>query len=296
MIILLNKKIFSALTLLLMVFSIGMAQDEKPATIQPTIMAIPFTPEGRSLRTNFERNELLRVAITKVKEAFDERGVNTIDFRAKLKQLNNTGVLTDEQQHSIKDDVIALSGADIYVEVEANKNFSNTGNSVTVILTAYDASSGESLANKVSTSPKFRTNSFGKLTEKAVEAEIDNLLNTIQDKFNDIIENGRTITLNIGLSEDVDYDFDSEVDDSGDLLSDLIEDWVQSASFKNYYHLQGVTDTKMIFDLVKIPLKDDRGRTYRVSKFGAKFKKFLKSKGLSASRVMNGNNLVFTLK
>lgn len=296
MIKLLNKKIFGTLLLALISLSLVTAQDEKPTMIQPTIMAIPYTPEGQSLRRNFEHNELLRIAITKVKEAFDERGVNTIDFRAKLKQMNNNGTLTEEQQHSIKDDVIALSGADVYIEVEAKKNLSGTGNSVTVIMTAYDASSGESLANKVSTSPKFRTNSFGKLTEKAVEAEIDNLLNTIQDKFNDIVENGRTITLNIGLSEDIDYDFDSEVDDSGDLLSDLIEDWVQSTSFKNYYHLQGVTDTKMIFDLVKIPLKDDRGRTYRVSKFGAKFKKFLKSKGLDASRVMNGNNLVFTLQ
>ncbi len=298
MIEMINKKILTLLLLLLAAGTAGLAQDEKPAptTIQPTIMAIPFTPEGRSLRQNFERNDILRIAITKVKEAFDDRGVNTIDFRAKLKQLNNTGALTDEQQRSIKDDVVALSGADIYVEVEAKKNHSSTGNSVTVIMTAYDAFSGESLANKVSTSPKFKTTNFAKLTEKAVEAEIDNLLNTIQEKFNDIVENGRTIVLNIGLSEDADYDFDAEVDDSGDLLSDLIEDWVQDASFKNYYHLQGVTDTKMIFDLVKIPLKDDRGRSYRVSKFGARFKKFLKSKGLDASRVINGNNLVFTLK
>ena len=54
--------------------------------------------------------------------------------------------------------------------------------------------------------------------------------------------------------------------DSGDLLSDAIEDWVSDNSFKNYYHLQGTTESKMIFDIVKVPLKDDRGRNYRLSK------------------------------
>jgi len=109
------------------------------------------------------------------------------------------------------------------------------------------------------------------------------------------VENGKTITFVIGLSEGIDYDFDSEVDQSGDLLSDIIEDWMQENSYKNYYHLQGVTGTKMIFDIVKVPLKDDRGRNYRVSKFAAKFKKFLKSKGLAASRTVKGSSIIFTL-
>jgi len=272
------------------------AQDDKPATIQPTIMAIPFTPEGKSLRTNFEKNELLRIAITKVKEAFDERGVNTVDFRAKLKQLNNTEAMTEDQQADIKNDVIALSGADIYVEVEANPNYSSSGNNVTVIMTAFDASSGESLANKVATSPKFNTRNFEKLTEKAVEQEIDNLLNTMQEKFADIVENGKSISITIGLEEGTDYDFDTEVDDSGDILSDIIEDWMQDNAFKNYYHVQGVTESKMIFDLVKLPLKDERGRNYRTSKFAAKLKKFLAAKGIESSRSVVGGQVIITLK
>jgi hypothetical protein len=56
-------------------------------TIQPTIMAIPFVPEGQSTRRGYDYSEITRIAITKIKEAFDDRGVNTIDFRAKLKQV-----------------------------------------------------------------------------------------------------------------------------------------------------------------------------------------------------------------
>ncbi|HFA50149.1 MAG TPA: hypothetical protein ENJ95_14155 [Bacteroidetes bacterium] len=264
------------------------------ATIQPTIMAIPFVAQGQSIRAGFEKNELVRIAITKVKEGFDNRGVNTIDFRAKLKQVNNNEVLTDEQKSSLKDEVINLSGADIYVEVEANKKTSKTGNSVSVIMSAFDAVSGESLANKVATSPKFHTDNFEKLVEKAVESEIENLLNTIQAKFDDIRKNGRTMTLQVGVSADADFDMDMETPD-GNLLADAVENWVADHAYKGYYHVQGSTENKIVFDIVKIPLKDDRGRNFRVSKFAALFRNYIKDSGLQASRTIQGNNVVITL-
>jgi len=201
------------------------AKDTK--TAQPTIMAIPFAKEGQSLRAVFENDEITRIAITKVKEGFDKRGVNTIDLRAKIKQTNNNAALQENQVSETKDEVIANSGADIYVEVEASKNYSATGNSVNIIMTAYDAFSGESFANKTSASPKMKTDNYEKLTEKAVESELDNLLNTIQEKFNDIHINGRTITFNVGISPDSDLKMDSEIDDSGDLISEIIESWIE---------------------------------------------------------------------
>ena len=294
------KKIFFlfSLNIIIVTFLFGQVDTNtgsSQATLQPTIMAIPFARQGQSIRSNYENNELVRIAITKVKEGFDNRGVNTIDFRAKLKQVNNNEVLTEEQKSSMKDDVISLSGADIYVEVEANRNESETGNSVTVILTAFDAVSGESLANKVTTSPKFYTDNYEKLVEKAVESEIENLLNTIHTKFDDIRENGRTVTLQIGVSENVDYDLDMETPD-GELLADALENWVAENSHKGYYHVQGSTSNKIIFDIVKIPLKDENGRNYRVSKMAALLRNHIKNLGLEASRTIQGNNVIVTLE
>jgi macrodomain Ter protein organizer (MatP/YcbG family) len=259
---------------------------------QPTIMVIPFTPSGQDLRQNFESNELLRVAIAKVKDAFDQRGVNTIDFRAKLKQMNNAEALQSEQKKSIKDDVIAISGADVYVEIEANANYSSSGNSVNVIMTAYDAFSGESYANKVSNSPKFYTTNYEKLVEKAVELEVPNLLSTIQEKFADIQQNGRTITVKVGIGEKSKFKLDMEVDKEGNLLSDIIEDFIKDNSYKNKYHLQGISDNRINFDLVKVPLKDDLGNNFRLSKFASDFRKFLRAKEITCSQVIVGNSLI----
>src|SRR6185503_11786243 len=88
--------------------------------MQPTLMPIPFTKQGKSSRAAFEENELMRISITKVKEAFDNRGVNTIDFRAKLKTITNNEIAESDQKTDLKDELIRMSGADIYIEVEAN--------------------------------------------------------------------------------------------------------------------------------------------------------------------------------
>lgn len=281
----------------ILLFSTGQlfGQDSATANTQPTIMVIPFSHEGTSLRTAYEQNELVRVAIAKVKEAFDKRGVNTIDLRAKIKQTANTGALQEDQKSDLKDEVINNSGADVYVEVEANANYSNTGNSVTLILTAYDAFSGESYANKVGNSPKFYTTNFEKLVEKIADTEVPNLLNTIQEKFTDIIENGRTITVKVGINEESKLKMDTEVDKEGNFLSDIIEDYIVEKSYKGKYHIQGMTHNQLTFDIVKVPLKDEAGNSFRVSRFAADFRRFLRSKEISCTQTINGNSLVFTI-
>jgi len=280
---------------LLMLFISQALFGQAMAPTQPTLMPIPFSKKGESSRDAFEEDELMRIAMTKVKEAFDNRGVNTIDFRAKLKQVNNNEFLEADQKSDIKDELIRLSGADIYIEVEANPNYSDEGNSVTILLSAYDAFSGESLANKVSTSPKFYTTSFEKLVEKAVDDKIEDFLNTLNQKFQNIRENGRTIVLTIGIGNDQSFDMDSEVGDDGDLLSDAIENFVSDHAFKGVYHLQGISTNKIIFDQVKVPLFGPDEKPYRVSRFAVDLRNYLKAFGFDAQRDINGQNMVITL-
>ena len=163
-------------------------------------------------------------------------------------------------------------------------------------MTAFDAFSSESYANKTVTSQKFHTDNYAALVSKSVEKEIDNFLNMINEKFADISENGRSIVLNVGILEGADFDLDAEVGEDGNFLSDVIEDWVHDNAFKNYYHIQGTTSNKVIFDLVKIPLRDDEGRNYRVSKFALRFVNFLDSIGYPSSRIINGNNITITIE
>lgn len=43
-------------------------------------MVIPYTMQGEDIRTVLENDVNKRIALTKIKEAFDQRGYTTVDF------------------------------------------------------------------------------------------------------------------------------------------------------------------------------------------------------------------------
>lgn len=266
-------------------------------TVQPKIMVIPFTKEGEDLRTILENDENKRIAITKVKEGFDSRGFTTVDFIAKLKAAKDNNAFTSESQADIKSQIIQMSGADIYVQTEVIAEKGQSGNSVKIILTGYEVSTGNSLSNKVGESGKFYTEDFNKLASKAVENCIEDFLNVMQTKFNDIVNNGKSVMVDISFDAGSQHKMSSEIGKDGLPLSDQIELWMEKNAYKNNYHIQGTTDLKMIFDDVRIPLKDlTTGNNYNPNKFALELFKFLKELGLQVSKDVKGNTIYITIK
>ena len=79
-------------------------------------------------------------------------------------------------------------------------------------------------------------------------------------------------------------------------MADEIELWMSENAYKNNYHIQGTTDKQMIFDDVRIPLKDKNGNNYNVNKFGLEFLKFARKNNLQITRDISNNSLVITIK
>ena len=72
---------------------------------------------------------------------------------------------------------------------------------------------------------------------------------------------------------------------------------MEKNAFKNNYHIQGTTDLKMIFDDVKIPLKDQAsGNNYNPNKFALELWKFIKGLGLQPGKDVKGNTIFITIK
>lgn len=266
-------------------------------TVQPKIMVIPYTKEGEDIRTILESDVNKRIVLTKIKEAFDSRGFTTVDFIAKLKAANDNEIFTSDNQTDLKARIIQMSGADVYVEAEDNVLLSESGNSVKIIITAYEISTGNSLANKVGESNKFYTDDIGKLAGKAIESCATEFLNVMQEKFTDIVNNGRSVIINFGFDANSAYTMSSEVGTQGLQLSDELELWMESHAYKNNYHIQGTTDSQMIFDDVRIPLKDPvTGNNYNTNKFALEIFKFMRVLGLAVSRDIKGNTIFITIK
>ena len=72
---------------------------------------------------------------------------------------------------------------------------------------------------------------------------------------------------------------------------------VNALPTKNYYHIQGTTAKKMIFDDVRIPLKDPTtGRNYNINKFSRSLANFFKEHGMKVNRNMNGGTLYINVQ
>lgn len=266
-------------------------------TVQPSIMVIPFVPEGADIRKALDVSNEKRQVIAQISGAFADKGFSTKDFYANFKSVTQNAAFEDGVQTDLKSLIIQSSGADIFVEADISINRQQDGNSVRVVIKACEASTAKVLASKIGDSGRFYTTDFGKLGAKAVEKAMDGFLTTMQQSFNDMIANGRSIVVNITFSEMSDYDTTTEVGEDGFELRDLLELWMEENAYKNYYHILGTTDKKMIFDEVRIPLKDPTtGRNYNINKFSMSLAKFFKDNGMQVDRNLNGGTLYITVR
>ncbi len=270
------------------------------AAVQPKIMVIPYTKEGEDIRTVIQDDQDKRVILTKIKEAFDKRGVSTVDFLAKLKSIESGNIMHSENKQDVKTEIIDMSGADIYVEAEMAvlRGSSNGQRSsrVKIIITAYDASTGSSLANTIGESGTFYTDDIAKLGMKAIENCADNFLNMVQEKFTTMAEEGKSVMLQIGFDENASLSMESEVGSDGLALQDAIELWIEEHSYQGNYHMQGVSKNKMVVDDIKLPQTQDSGANYTSSKFSMDLFKFFRSLGISVTRSIRGNTILVTIK
>jgi hypothetical protein len=269
---------------------------------RPTIMVFPFFRENQTVRQVVEDDPHNRVVMTKVKEAFDRRGYSTLDFMARVRNLNLNQALTADTKTDFKSQVIQSSGADIAVEIEYRFAESGSGNEVSVVLNAYESSTGASLSNKVGSSGKFYSQDVAKLVSRATDPILDDFLNVMQQKFTDIVENGRYLSLEFHIAETSDLTMEQPVGTDKLALSDALEAWVSDHT--NSYHIQGVSENKAIFDVIRVPRTDPSARPLTTTRYALSILSFCNGlaavgkpgRTLRAERLVKGNTILITLK
>jgi hypothetical protein len=252
--------------------------------VQPSIMVIPMKKQGEDYRQLLENGADKRLAISRVKGAFDSRGFTTYDFEAELKKVTTLGAFNGDTQTDVKDAIVRNSGADIFVEVDIIVMRGQSGTEVTIILEAFESATGRSLSNDDESSGKYYTDDIAKLAGKAIDGMKENFLNQLQLKFTEIVTNGRSVYIEFGLSQEATINFQSEVNTDGDLLSEVIGDWMKDNAYKNYAKRGGSTALKVVYDDVRLPLKDqETGLNYEIESFGRAIRLFLRSMNIKAT-------------
>lgn len=267
--------------------------------IQPSIIVIPYKKDGekyKSLLQDPEKGFQKRLAISRMKEAFDSRGFTTYDFEGELKKAETAGAFSSSSQTDEKDVIVKNSGADIFVVVDINVEKGSSGTEVKMIIQGYESATARSLSNKDAASGKFYTDDIAKLAGKCVDNIKEDFLNVLQSKFTEIVNNGRSLYVEFVVAPDATINFQTEIGDDYDLLSELIMEWLKKNSFKNYAKKGGSTALKIIYDDVRIPLKrQDDGTNYEIEEFGKILRKYLRSIGVTASVEYPRGQMVITI-
>ncbi len=289
-----KKIIFKTVAVAAMAASVSLSVGA--VSVQPKIMVVPRTNQGDDIREKIESDPAIRIGLTKVKEAFDQRGFTTVDFIGKVKAQSAANAMTEGAATDLKTTIINGSGADVYVETEIIYTESPSGNDVKLDMTAYEISTGNSLSNSVGTTNKFYTNDIAKLTMKAVESVADDFLNTMQNKFDDIVENGRSIAVHVVVDVRRDVSLEDPIGNDGSILTGLLDEWMENDAYKGNHHMLGSKAISVIFDDVRVALRDDKGNSMSTMKFARNFAKLFAKHAIQISRDVKNEAIYITIK
>jgi len=266
-------------------------------TVQPKIIVIPYVKKGEDIRTLLENDPSKRSIITEIEKNFSDRGFKVSYFSQTLKKIEDNKLLRGNNQTDFKSEIVNYSGADVYVEVDIEIIKSTSGNAVQLNLKAEETSTGGGLSTEMGRSRQSYTEDYSLLASAALEEQncLTKFLDKMQISFTEIVKNGKSISIDFSLNPSSKINFTTEI--KGTVLSYLIEDWMAANSYKNAFNLRASTDLIMIFDEIKIPLKDQStGRNYSITNFTRILEDYLKSIGVNISKTVKGNQLLISIK
>ncbi len=152
--------------------------------------------------------------------------------------------------------------ADILVYVHWTVNRIGPKRSVSYMLDAQDPYTGMSIATSTGTgTPSFSVET-PVLLKEAVNAHMPEFCDRLQAHFDDLFENGRSVTLQIRVFENnpQGIDLETEMGDEYKELREIIEDWVYENTVSHRYALMDDSEVHMNFSEIRIPLYNERGR------------------------------------
>lgn len=264
----------------------------------PSIMVVPYKKEGLSYATILSNDFDRRMAVSKVQEGFNQRGVTTIDIEARLNATLRSSEFEANNADSNDKQLLMSSGADVYVVVDLMKDISaQQGSRVSLVLKAYETASGNILGTRQGWTNRFNTTALDRLCVYAVKDQLDGFLNDVATNFAKKITQGNSIVLRIALADGSIQTMNSKVGSANTALSAAIRNWVRKNAQGGRYHIQGIVDESMVFDNVQIPPKDADGLPIDAAQFGDNLSLYLNEElGVPCESRLDGNTVYITIQ
>ncbi len=293
------KKIILILTSLVLCLS---AHSQEAKAKKPTLMVVPseawcykngymmeydnqatkeMSPNYKlALQTNSELNQV----ISKIGELMAEKGFPLVDLMASIRSLEQEQALnramTSKLGASIVESPLDMlkrqAKADIILELDYTITTTGPKKSVAYNFRALDAYTNKQVAAASSTGAPSFTADVPTLLQEAVLANIDNFNAQLQVHFDDLFVNGREVSVRVQLFEN-NAGIDLESEFGGKELTEVINDWMYENTVQHRYSEQNSSTNFIVFDQVRIPLFDEKGKPMDTKSFVTKLQKFLKA-------------------
>lgn len=235
----------------------------------------------RALQNSSDCNNV----ITKINTLMSDRNFPLKDLSAVTKSME-TNAAMDAMTISKSGDGLAESpldalkrnaNADIIIELNWQVNTTGPKKSITYSLAAKDAYTDKQIAGCQGTGTPSMSAELPVLLEEAVIANMDNFCSQLQAHFDDIMENGREVTMEVKVIDNGSgIDLTKEYD--GEELTDIIDNWVSDNSVNHRYNLSQGSENFLKFEQIRIALYQANGRPNDTRRWARELTKQLNSK------------------
>lgn len=293
-----------AIILMMPFLSIGQAK-------KPTLMVVPsdlwckeygylteFNNQGTKVlipdyKKALQEDANLILVISKINELMADRGFPLKNLESILKSLENQSaedaLLMNNEGAEINENPIdklkKVAKADIIIQMTYTIQSVGPKNTVTFNLQGIDSYTNKQIAGSSGTGAPSFTAEIPVLLAEAVVANIDLYNVQLQNHFDDMFENGREVILRVLTWNNWQHNLESE-DFGGDMLSNIIENWVHENTVKNRFSTLDATENMMVFEQVRIPLFNEKGQATDTRRWAFNLKKYLMDKFQIESKLM----------
>jgi len=301
-----RKQIFLSFTFILLTVAVfGQAK-------KPTIMVVPsdvwctqnnfmmfFDNQGTEVQIPDYKRAMqtdgnLLLVISKINTMMVERGFPLKNLETVIKDLEQSraedNMTTSKSagasfSESPLDLLKRTAKADIIMQLTYTINTQGPRKFITFVLQGLDAYTNKQIAGaQGSGTPSFSVE-LPVLLEEAVLAQIDNFNSQLQSHFDDLLTNGREVTVRIRIWDNSPVDLEQEY--NGKELAEIIDDWIARFSVKGRYSNSDGSENFILFEQVRIPLYTESGKAMDTRQFVTELKRYLNSPPYSlACKVM----------
>lgn len=273
------------------------------AALNPTIVVVPDMTDGSDLETLRKKvleDPTLKYAINKLADEFGRHGYTTQDAFVLLQNRINSAMMNMDTQSSLSTQLLQGIPGDIIVNVDLQMYTENRQSECRLTLKAVEKQTGNILTTVPFPSGRYITTEYIKLVDYAIKQIKGDFFSSLQTKFENIIKQGRTVVIDMNLSQTVtEWDFDQDSPATGDTFKDALTEWLEAHCHQSVPNMTLDTDKELQVRM-NIPLWNlEKNKAYTLSNFSSDLRKFFKAQlgeDYKANVIARGQGLNVTIE